>query len=266
MSSKLKAETNRANAQKSTGPKTPEGKAASSQNALKHGLSTTMAVLDGENKLEYLSFSSSMAIHFTPVKGDEEHLLQLMIDGAWRLRRASQYECRIFEESPNMDETLHRLNLLSRYEVRIANIYFKSRTAFAHSQTNRVKQQSSDGGHIAAHAEKFDASKHIPRLEGFDAKRSQLIASIDQETEAEYDRLDAALAIRTNERRHREEAELKAATEAKAKADHLAQLAEYERLALKKAQELGFVLQNTPTVEDTTRPALNSAEKPPQSK
>ncbi len=42
---------NQANAQKSTGPKTPPGKAASSRNATKHGLSgsTTAALLASES-------------------------------------------------------------------------------------------------------------------------------------------------------------------------------------------------------------------------
>ena len=39
---------NRANAQKSTGPRTEEGKAISSQNALKHGVYSRSDILDGE--------------------------------------------------------------------------------------------------------------------------------------------------------------------------------------------------------------------------
>ena len=43
---------NRANAQKSTGPKTSEGKAASRMNATKHGLLSREVLVSGENEQE----------------------------------------------------------------------------------------------------------------------------------------------------------------------------------------------------------------------
>ena len=46
-------EANRRNAQKSTGPKTPEGKSAVSMNALRHGLRARSVVLPGEDRAEF---------------------------------------------------------------------------------------------------------------------------------------------------------------------------------------------------------------------
>jgi len=48
-------EANRRNAERSTGPTTPEGKARSSQNAVKHGLTARRSVItvgDGEESIE----------------------------------------------------------------------------------------------------------------------------------------------------------------------------------------------------------------------
>jgi hypothetical protein len=42
---------NRLNAQKSTGPQTPEGKAIVSQNAVKHGLSAGQDIISSESRL-----------------------------------------------------------------------------------------------------------------------------------------------------------------------------------------------------------------------
>jgi hypothetical protein len=44
---------NRANAQKSTGPRTPEGKARTRFNSLKHGLTAVDVCLPGESREEY---------------------------------------------------------------------------------------------------------------------------------------------------------------------------------------------------------------------
>jgi len=50
MSSELKIEANRANAQASTGPRTEEGKARSSQNARKHGLTAKQLAITPEDR------------------------------------------------------------------------------------------------------------------------------------------------------------------------------------------------------------------------
>ncbi len=50
MSSETKTEANRRNAQKSSGPKTNEGKSRSRLNALKHGMRANLLVLPGEDR------------------------------------------------------------------------------------------------------------------------------------------------------------------------------------------------------------------------
>ena len=52
MATEKQIQANRNNAKKSTGPRTEQGKAASSQNALKHGLLARDAVLPGEDPAE----------------------------------------------------------------------------------------------------------------------------------------------------------------------------------------------------------------------
>ena len=56
MTSKKQIEANRRNAKKSTGPKTEEGKAKSSMNALKHGLTSQRVWLNEEEKKDFHGF------------------------------------------------------------------------------------------------------------------------------------------------------------------------------------------------------------------
>jgi hypothetical protein len=52
MATRKQRAANRRNAQLSTGPKTPEGKAAVRLNALKHGLTAENAVIIGEEEAD----------------------------------------------------------------------------------------------------------------------------------------------------------------------------------------------------------------------
>jgi len=89
-------ETNRRNSQKSTGPKTKEGKQASAQNASKHGFFTERALLPGESMEEYCEFGSELLQQLRPRDPMEEHLLAQYIPLLWRLRRLPEFEAFAF--------------------------------------------------------------------------------------------------------------------------------------------------------------------------
>jgi hypothetical protein len=89
-------EANRRNARRSTGPKTPEGRAASSQNALKHGLYSTTVLLPGEDQTEFQALLDSFLAEHTPATPTESTLVQQMAAAVWRLRRISRYEAGYF--------------------------------------------------------------------------------------------------------------------------------------------------------------------------
>jgi len=88
---------NRANAQKSTGPRTAEGKAASSKNALRHGLTAKTVVLDVEDPAEYEAFRTKIIDSFAPAPGPEQLLTEELADALWRLKRAQRIETAAFD-------------------------------------------------------------------------------------------------------------------------------------------------------------------------
>ncbi len=97
MGSVAQISANRSNAQKSTGPRTPEGKAAVAQNALTHGLMARAAVLQGEEWEEYTSFHEGMIQELYPDGVQEEELAERIVGLYWRLRRAERYQNAVFE-------------------------------------------------------------------------------------------------------------------------------------------------------------------------
>ena len=91
MASKKQIKANRQNAQKSTGPKTDEGKAAVSQNAVKHGLFAE-SVIKGENEADYEAFRDNMLAELAPIGALELMLAERVVSLAWRLKRAERMQ------------------------------------------------------------------------------------------------------------------------------------------------------------------------------
>ena len=66
MASKRQLAANRRNAKKSTGPKTPDGRAAVRLNGLKHGLSAETLILPGENQSDFTELLQSFEAEHQP--------------------------------------------------------------------------------------------------------------------------------------------------------------------------------------------------------
>jgi hypothetical protein len=88
---------NRRNAQKSTGPKTPEGKAVVRLNAMQHGLLSREALLPDEVETALVECGKRLRAHLQPVGELEVLLVDRIVIAAWRLRRLMQVEVGIFE-------------------------------------------------------------------------------------------------------------------------------------------------------------------------
>jgi hypothetical protein len=92
MSSAAQVQANRSNAQKSTGPRTAEGKEKASQNAVKHGLLAKEAVIQGEDPAEFEMYRDGMLRTLAPVGPVEAMLAERIVGLSWRLRRAERLQ------------------------------------------------------------------------------------------------------------------------------------------------------------------------------
>ncbi len=108
MSTEAQIKANQENAQKSTGPRTAEGKAAVSQNAVKHGLFASEPVVLGEDQAEYKMHRERLLADWYPQGYMETTLAHRIISLSWRLRRAESMQNHAIEILYKRD-MLHRL-------------------------------------------------------------------------------------------------------------------------------------------------------------
>ncbi len=96
-----RAESNRQNAQKSTGPKTEAGKMNSRLNSLKNGSRTVvvdftdscgLAMLSGEDATEYRDMVAEYSRYLAPRNRVESGLVQRIVDAQWRMVRNSKLQ------------------------------------------------------------------------------------------------------------------------------------------------------------------------------
>ena len=92
MASEKQISANRANAKKSSGPRSEKGKVVSRLNALKHGLTARDIVIFDENPADFEALKVDLFEDYQPVGRDEIELVSLIAALFWRLRRVSRWE------------------------------------------------------------------------------------------------------------------------------------------------------------------------------
>ncbi|GIU75858.1 MAG: hypothetical protein KatS3mg004_2945 [Bryobacteraceae bacterium] len=132
----------RANARKSTGPRSAEGKARSSKNAVKHGFFAQTALLYFESPDEFVALRDSYIAEYQPQGPTEMHFVMEMANAQFRLRRVRGMEADLIqhlvtqidswgftpgelqaEALRRLADNSHVLALLQRYEVMFRRQY-----------------------------------------------------------------------------------------------------------------------------------------------
>jgi hypothetical protein len=151
MPSKLRSEAARRNGARSKGPVTPEGKLASVQNSLKHGLFADAVTIDGECTEAFTALHNALFERLQPEGPIETALVENMVMCRWRQMRlwvmeksALNHEMRKQaaanrgEDKPTRAALAHRaltdetrsLENLSRYETRFDRQFSRALVRF----------------------------------------------------------------------------------------------------------------------------------------
>ena len=97
MATKNQIHANRANAKKSTGPRTEDGKSRSSQNALKTGIDAKSEIIRLENRADHAELTAAFHARFAPATPEELSLVDALIRFEWLSRRYACVDTAIWE-------------------------------------------------------------------------------------------------------------------------------------------------------------------------
>jgi hypothetical protein len=107
MTSERQAEANRQNAKKSTGPRTPTGKAVVALNGMRHGLLCRESLVKGESEADLMAFGKRLRTQLMPVGELELLLVDRIVSTAWRLRRLVAVETMLFNHEVKPDHAFN---------------------------------------------------------------------------------------------------------------------------------------------------------------
>jgi hypothetical protein len=99
-------EANRRNAQKSTGPRSDTGKAASSMNALKTGIHAESMLIPGEDPAELETLTAEYYSAHPPRSPEHRAIIDIIIRDEWQLRRLANIEAQLFAFEMDAQETV----------------------------------------------------------------------------------------------------------------------------------------------------------------
>jgi hypothetical protein len=164
--SQLQILANQANAQKSTGPRTDLGKKRASLNALRHGLTSQVVVLPGEDMQAYIAFGKDFAADLQPSGAVEIQLVQTLVSTQWRLNRFAAHETNLFavghEENASrfqtedetiqtalsaaitLRENLDSIKTLSIHEQRLVRTFVNTMRMFQDLKAARLERESAE--------------------------------------------------------------------------------------------------------------------------
>jgi hypothetical protein len=165
LTKQLTNEINRANAQKSTGPRSASGKQRSRLNAVKHNLSGQHLILQETEVEAYNRMSSAMLNDLNPKTEPERQIAEKIIDVNFRLNRLTAIENNLFtfgltanETGADQDDRIEIMgaqtrawieragtfDAIGRYEQRLSRQLIKYQEEFERLQTARRDQEFRD--------------------------------------------------------------------------------------------------------------------------
>lgn len=144
MASLAQMHANMANARKSTGPKTAEGKARSARNNFQHGFTLGLLTITAEEKPQFTQFEADLRSEIKPRGAFQEEAFQQFRDAYWRLRKITA-AVHLLAAEYNEDPFVHPaaeapLRQLTRYRAAAEMALYRSIHALQELQTAELNR------------------------------------------------------------------------------------------------------------------------------
>ncbi len=183
--SERKLLANRINAQFSTGSSSPEGRATSSLNAVKTGLTGRTVLLPSDDAAEYERHIHAIEAELRPGSAVERELVQSIADTFWRLRRISGLEAAIFAQGhvefegcfDQYDASLRagmiELQTFTKYEKQLRNLHIQEGRLTRRRERETAELQKLQQARKAREAEALETAAKankafVPETNGFE--------------------------------------------------------------------------------------------------
>ena len=118
-----------------TGPRTPEGKAISSANSLKHGLASGRLIIPGEDREDFEALLNDLVAEHAPATPTEEMLVQQMAQSWWLMHRALRIQNQAFLETWC---DMKKLALFLRYQTTYERAFYRALNSLKKLQKERL--------------------------------------------------------------------------------------------------------------------------------
>ena len=186
MSTPAQMQANRDNAQWSTGPKTAEGKAKSSLNAVKTGLTGRTVLLPGDDVEAYRQHVASLEANYQPATDAEKLLVHSIADTEWRLIRIPtleegiyalgriEFAAQIEHEDPAVQRALLDAKTFLVYQKQFNNLTLQ--------ETRLRRQRDKD----LAELKQLQAEREAARKKRFDAALNAYYRSMFHERDFDF--------------------------------------------------------------------------------
>jgi hypothetical protein len=205
MISEKQLEANRRNAQRSTGPRTEEGKKASALNARRHNLTGQVTAMTDADRIMHDAFSASIVENLAPEGAMELQFAQRIATDSWRLNRISAVEDNLFalghnaksDDTETEDPEIHaaltaakvfqaeskQLQLLTLYEQRINRSIQKNLATLQSLQAARLAKREAEMKEAKKllQLSEMKGLAYEPIKDGFVFSTTEIRAAIDKE-------------------------------------------------------------------------------------